>query len=524
MLNDSYESKFSFDYYNNNEGSQSIIENFTKPIFKIFAVNESTNIDKICSICGSSFNNKFNMERHVREIHEKNDKIGVVKNKYEISNIIQINEELSSKSNINIDHPNKYKISTIIEQTEEKKFFVEDKQNSFEIITKNRNELNKESQNNKKNNNDFTKDEKNELNNSFWLFQLNKYNFYEIFQKYEHIPLKNYFLFKNLIIGHGKYGTVWFAIDVNKSNLVAIKSNNIIKSKNLINFEIDIMKKLEKYEIFSKFYDKIEVIDRIFIVETLHGPTIEKLRNFCGRKFSVKTIYKIGAEILLCLKLFHEAGFIYLDLKSDNISLLLNPITVNGSEINITLIDYGFAEKYMDDKGIHYSKNKSAKLYGNAYLSSINALCKNPVSRKDDIINLCYLLIDLYLGSLPWVNLGTDENGIKKTIELKKIYTPEILCGKGLKEVISIYNSANNLKFAQSPDYEKYINLLNPIKKNCKKDKAQKFLFDWEAKFKKIIKNDNDLDNVAKNNKLIQKLFDGYPESFIKNYLGKYQN
>ena len=45
------------------------------------------------------------------------------------------------------------------------------------------------------------------------------------------------------------------------------------------------------------------------------------------------------------------------------------------------------------------------------------------VSRRDDIINLFYLLIDLYLGSLPWVNLVNDENGIKKNIELKKIYT-----------------------------------------------------------------------------------------------------
>ena len=68
-------------------------------------------------------------------------------------------------------------------------------------------------------------------------------------------------------------------------------------------------------------------------------------------------------------------------------------------------------------------QNMNQKLYGNSYLSSINALYKNPVSRRDNIINLCYLLIDLYLGSLPWVNLVNDENGIKKNIELKKIYT-----------------------------------------------------------------------------------------------------
>ncbi len=89
---------------------------------------------------------------------------------------------------------------------------------------------------------------------------------------------------------------------------------------------------------------------------------------------------------------------------------------------------------------------------------------------------------------------------------------------------MSIFNNANNLDFAESPDYEKYINLLNPNKKKSKKNKAPKFLFNWEDNFKKLIKNNNNLDNIVKNNSLIKKLFDGYPESFIKNYLGKYKN
>ena len=147
--------------------------------------------------------------------HEKNDKNETSQNKYGFSNIIQINEELSALSNINIDDLYKCKTPKI-EQAKKNKILIKDNQNNFQIINKNTNELNKKSENNNKNDNDFTKDEKNKSNNSFWLIQSNKYNFYEIFKKYEHIPLKNYFLFKNLIIGQGKYGTVWFAIDVNK--------------------------------------------------------------------------------------------------------------------------------------------------------------------------------------------------------------------------------------------------------------------------------------------------------------------
>lgn len=69
--------------------------------------------------------------------------------------------------------------------------------------------------------------------------------------------------------------------------------------------------------------------------------------------------------------------------------MLLNPRAVDDYEINITLIDYGFVEKNTDDKGIHYSKNKSAKLYGVLYLSSVNTMHRNPESWKDNIIILC---------------------------------------------------------------------------------------------------------------------------------------
>ena len=99
-----------------------------------------------------------------------------------------------------------------------------------------------------------------------------------------------------MIILQGKYGTFWFGININKSELVAIKSENKIESIQSLEHEIDIMNNLEKYKIFSKFYVRIGVINRIFLVETLNGPTIEKLRNFCVKNFYVKTIYRIGIE------------------------------------------------------------------------------------------------------------------------------------------------------------------------------------------------------------------------------------
>lgn len=521
MFQKSSDSKELFENKINFSKSPSLFENSSISNTRFFVINNFYENDKICSICGSSFSNKFNKERHIRDIHDKKKDIENNKSYDTIFRNIDLEEEQNFEKSVALYADNK-------RETSDNKIVIK---NNF-IVAENNNKFktNPVCQKNSKNeptpnheNEEQLKIEQNKLDQLFWLTQSNKYRFYEIFQKYEHIPLKNFFLFINLIIGQGKYGTVWFGIDVNKSHLVAIKSENKSENRKSIEFEIDVMDELKNAKIFSKFYDKIEIIDRIFLVETLQGPTIANLWNFCGRKFSVKTIYKIGIELIYCLKLFHAAGFIYLDLKCNNIAILLNPIKIKEYEMHLTLIDYGFAERYMTKNGIHYSKDDSAKVHGNSYLSSVNALCKNPVSRKDDIINLCYLLLDLYLGSLPWVDLNNDENGIKKIIEYKNIYTPKILCGKGLEGVVAIYEKAINLDFYDAPDYDEYINILSNKCIDKVKNRPQKFLFDWENKFNKLTRENKDLETIAKHNRIINELFAGYPESFVVDFLQNYK-
>ena len=501
--------------------SPSLFENSSISNTKFFIINNFIENDKICNICGSSFTNKFNKERHIRDIHDKKKYIENNRNYDTIFGNIDLETRQNFEKSV-CSYSDDKRETNDKKEVIKKSFIAAENNNKFKT--------NPEYQKNLKNdlmmhieNEEQSKIEKNKSDQLFWLLQSNKYRFYEIFQKYEHIPLKNYFLFKNLIIGQGKYGTVWFGIDVNKSHLVAIKSENKSENRGTIEFEIDVMNELNSAKIFSKFYDKIEIIDRIFLVETLQGPTIANLWNFCGRKFSVKTIYKIGIELIYCLKLFHAAGFIYLDLKCNNIAILLNPIKIKEYEMHLTLIDYGFAERYMTKNGIHYTKDNSAKVHGNSYLSSINALSKNPVSRKDDIISLCYFLVDLYLGSLPWSDLGNDENSIKKIIEYKNIYTPKILCGKGLERVVSIYEKAINLDFYDTPNYDEYINILSNKYIDKVKNKPQKFLFDWEIKFNKLIRENKDLETIAKYNCLINKLFAGYPKSFVVDFLRNYK-
>ena len=52
-----------------------------------------------------------------------------------------------------------------------------------------------------------------------------------------------------------------------------------------------------------------------------------------------------GLKILEAIRLVHKAGYVYKDLKLDNIVLNGDPENIREAT-DITLVDFGFAEKY----------------------------------------------------------------------------------------------------------------------------------------------------------------------------------
>ena len=343
-------------------------------------------------------------------------------------------------------------------------------------------------------------------------------NFYTILKNYEYYSIKNYFMLKNFIFGHGKYGTVWFGIDLKKAKPIAIKVINEEKRNIFLHTEFIMMKKLSKFKIFTKVYDEINLLNNIYLIETLQGPALSKIRKFYGKKFSTITVYKIGIEILRCLKLIHKSGYLYIDLKENNISILFKPITQQKKINNLTLIDYGFCEKYNKDK------NKSPKIHGHSSYASINSLKKNAISRKDDLIALCYFLVDLINGSLPWDDISNEDSKYNKIITLKEDYSFKKICNKDAKELAFIFDSSNCLGFNEVPDYDNYSYLLENYIKIKTGKVENEILFDWENKIIEDIKSYDGIENYIKKSNEISNLFKGYPNFCIKYFLERYIN
>ena len=187
------------------------------------------------------------------------------------------------------------------------------------------------------------------------------------------------------------------------------------------------------------------------LVMDLLGPSLEDLFNFCGRKFSMKTVLMVADQMIGRIEYVHNKNFIHRDIKPDNFLMGI------GRHCNkVFLIDFGLAKKYRDSRTkshIPYRENKS--LTGTERYASINAHLGIEQSRRDDMESLGYVLMYFNLGTLPWQGLKAANRKQKyERISEKKMSTPvENLC-KGHPDEFEMYiNYCRGLRFEEAPDY-----------------------------------------------------------------------
>jgi serine/threonine protein kinase len=81
-------------------------------------------------------------------------------------------------------------------------------------------------------------------------------------------------------------------------------------------------------------------------------------------------VVSIGVSLLKTLKVIHDAGYIFNDLKPDNI--LLNYQEKSLSSLN--LVDFGFSTKYLEKEGDHRKQTILKSFRGKMLFASLNQL------------------------------------------------------------------------------------------------------------------------------------------------------
>lgn len=131
---------------------------------------------------------------------------------------------------------------------------------------------------------------------------------------------------------------------------------------------------------------------------------------FENEQFSKAASLSLGKQLLDALEEIHETGYVYNDLKLENLMIskdfnLYSSISNVFESNGIILINFGSATRYLKkDTGQHKSKKKTNELRGNVLFASPNQLNFKTTSRRDDLISLYYFMVYLLNGgSIPGV-------------------------------------------------------------------------------------------------------------------------
>lgn len=85
------------------------------------------------------------------------------------------------------------------------------------------------------------------------------------------------------------------------------------------------------------------------------GPSLEDLLNYCGRKFSLKTILLIADQAISRVQYIHSKGILHRDIKPDN---FLMGVGRQGN--TLYTIDFGLAKEFDDER----CKNLEGRPFG----------------------------------------------------------------------------------------------------------------------------------------------------------------
>jgi serine/threonine protein kinase len=285
-------------------------------------------------------------------------------------------------------------------------------------------------------------------------------------------------------IGSGSFGEIYAGTNVHTGEEVAIKLEPLKSKHPQLLYESKIYRILQGgYGIPAVKWFGSEGDYNVLVIDLL-GPSLEDLFNYCGKKFSLKTVLMLADQMLHRLEYMHSRSYIHRDVKPDNF------LIGTGSRKHIChIIDFGLAKKYQDPRsGRHIPYLEGKNLTGTARYASINTHLGIEQSRRDDMESLGFVLMYFLRGSLPWQGLKatTKKQKYQRILERKQATHPDQLCRGYPSEFRDYFAHCSSLGFEDRPDYRYLKRIFRDLfERQCFEDDG---IFDWD-----IIKKNNQI-------------------------------
>ncbi|KAH3687327.1 hypothetical protein WICPIJ_001671 [Wickerhamomyces pijperi] len=280
-------------------------------------------------------------------------------------------------------------------------------------------------------------------------------------------------------IGEGSFGIIFEGVNALNNQQVAIKFEPRRSDAPQLRDEYRAYRVLNgSYGIPRAYYFGQEGLHNILVIDLL-GPSLEDLFDWCGRKFSAKTVAQVAKQMISRVESIHDKDLIFRDIKPDN--FLIG--RAGSSQPNtVHVVDFGMAKYYRDPKTkqhIPYRERKS--LSGTARYMSINTHLGREQSRRDDLESLGHVFLYFLRGSLPWQGLKAPTNKQKyEKIGEKKQNTPIAeLCFNLPAEFGEYLRYVRALKFEEDPDYDYMRSLMDKVLTDLAG--ADDDVYDWMA-------------------------------------------
>ncbi|KAB2008044.1 hypothetical protein ES319_D10G071700v1 [Gossypium barbadense] len=201
--------------------------------------------------------------------------------------------------------------------------------------------------------------------------------------------------------------------------------------------------------------------DYYVMVMDMLGPSLWDVWNNNNHTMSVEMVACIAIEAISILEKVHSKGYVHGDVKPEN--FLLGPVGTP-DEKKLFLVDLGLATRWRDSStGSHIEYDQRPDVFrGTVRYASVHAHLGRTCSWRDDLESLAYTLVFLLRGRLPWQGYQGENKGF--LVCKKKMSTsPEALCCFCPLPFKQFVEYVVNLKFAEEPNYAKYISLFDGI-------------------------------------------------------------